>query len=76
MQPIPQGPAPNHSRIFQTLLQCHFPLSLSPVLMSWFFCIPNSKANFEKAKLKEGSYLSPEFKKNQTVGKTTPITLL
>lgn len=63
MQPIPQGPAPNHSRIFQTLLQCLFPLSLLPVLISWFFCVPNSNANLEKAKLKEGGYLSPEFKK-------------
>ena len=38
MQPIPQGPALNHSRIFQTLLQCLFPLSLLPGLMS-YFCV-------------------------------------
>lgn len=76
MQPIPQGPAPNHSRIFQTLLQCLFPLFSSSVLMSWFFCVPKSKANLERAKLKEGGYLSPEFKKKSDSGdKTTPITL-
>ena len=68
MQPIPQGPAPNHSRIFQTLLQCLFPLFPSPVLMSWFFCVPKSNAKLERAKLKEGGYLSPEFRKNQIVG--------